>query len=237
MTTATVTVATEHLRRAVRAASGVARRGAKQPVMQCVLLDSDGSVVSVVATDSLRLVVSELTARGAKGTFTALVDGDVLRSVDLGNADTVTLDVDATSVTVSTGLGSQTLRRAEGSFPRYEPYLERDESAHTMIVDRAAVVAAVEDQSDDQPLRLRFMRDALQVGELVRIRVAASYDGPPLNVVLNAVFLHEALSVSDESTVAIDAAGPRHPITVRFLDEAGPTSVIMPMVTGPQRRS
>jgi hypothetical protein len=67
-----------------------------------------------------------------------------------------------------------------GQFPDYAPFLAADARARTLVVERDALVSAIEDLPDDEPMQVRFAEGRLEVGDVVPVVLPASYDGMQL---------------------------------------------------------
>jgi DNA polymerase III sliding clamp (beta) subunit (PCNA family) len=227
-----VTVDGVDLARAVQHAVRAVSRDPKLPVLGCVRFEASGGTLRLVATDRLRLAVSDLpVTAGDDVSFTALVDGTALLDAGIEVVDDlVTVGLDDGSLVI----GSRALPMTSGDYPDYEPFLAGDPDARVLTVDRAALLGAIEDLDDHEPLPFRFTAGGLHLGER---RLRADYDGPDVAFVLNPVFAHDAAEATAGPNIAIEATSPMRPVVFRSADPDISIAVVMPIrIAEPRRR-
>ena len=219
----------------VRAASVDAKEGVKH----CVLVEARSTSLRLVATDAARLGVSEIEATGRnRASFSALVAAPPL--AHLGDAvahGEVQIWVERGSLVVAVAGQSQSLPIAAGQFPDYERFLAADPEASTLVVDKAALLAAIEDLPEDEPLSFRFTREGLRLGDIVPITVPAAYEGDELAFALNPIFAHDAVQPAPGTELAIEASSPIAPVVFRPVGGESFTAIVMPVRKGSPGRS
>jgi DNA polymerase III sliding clamp (beta) subunit (PCNA family) len=215
---------------------------AAEAVFRCLLFEVGEGRLRVVGTDKRRLAVSEIEAEAevegedATGTTTALVEGAAFRALDLPRKGSVDLRLDDAAVRISIGGHVHTLDVVAGTYPDYHVFLAGDPAARPIVVDRAALLSAIEDQPDDEPLLVRVKPGAVELGQLVPVRVEADYDGEALALHIDAVVLHDAVESTAGPRVVVEAVHPLRPIVIRSAEPDAFTGVVMPLQVGRRGR-
>jgi DNA polymerase III sliding clamp (beta) subunit (PCNA family) len=229
-----VMVAADAFAGAVEQVLRAVSRDPKQPVLQCVLIEAGDGSLRLVSTDRLRLVVCELPVLdGAAASFRALVPAGALESIDGDQHGTVTAGVDGAGASLELQLGGQThtLALDRSEFPNYEKFLVADPEAHPLVVDRAALISAIEGLPDGEPLPFRFTEGGLELGDPVAIRLPAVYRGAGISFVLNPAFAHDAAQSAAGPELAIEAASAVSPVVIRSAGDDTYTGIVMPIRT------
>ena len=209
-------------------------------VLRGVLVEASEASLRFVATDKHRLVVSDVPIVGGGGaSFRAVLDAATLAELrdDPGNGDVV-LSVDARGVSLSIGGRSVEVAVLEGDFPDHRAVLRGitgDADAGPLIADRAAVVDALEELPDDEPLRVQLKSGALEFGQLVPIVVDATYDGSAKSVFVEPTYLHDAVVAAAGPELAVEAVDATSPIVVRTPGDNSYLAVVMPVLVGTAR--
>lgn len=209
----------------------------KLPVLGCVLFESDETTLRLVATDKVRLVLTEVPI-GRGDVLRALVTAADLEAVRLAG-QVVALSTAGGSLVLASDAGESRLPLAPGEFPDYRRILGEitgDESASTVLVDRDLLRGAIEDLPDDEPLQVRVVAGAIELGELVPVRVPVVHDGPDLVLFVDPRLLHDAVTSAVGSRLALDVTEPLRPIVIRAADDEAFTAVLMPLQVGRRRR-
>jgi DNA polymerase III sliding clamp (beta) subunit (PCNA family) len=209
----------------------------KAMVLQCVLVEVVEQSVRLVATDRARLVVDEVPLAGGSTPtgFRALVPATALAAFEAPGSGDVTLRLEDDAVQVRTEKGMSTWPRIQADFPNYERFLAADPDGMTAVVDRAALVDAIEEAEGGSPLRFHFAGDSLDIGEEPPVQVPAQYQGDQgqeLTLFLNPTFAHAAAASASGSALVIDAASPLDPVVIRSADDESHTTVVMPIRSG-----
>lgn len=236
----TVTIAAKDWRRALEQVLRVASTDPEGGVLRGVLVEASGASLRFVATDKHRLVVSEVPiADGAGATFRAVLDADTLAEVREHPVDEdVAVSVGGSGASVSIGGHSVEIAVLDGDFPDHRAVLRRitgDADVVPLIADRAAVVDALEELPDDEPLRVQLKAGALELGQLVPIGVDANYDGPTASLFVEPTYLHDAVVAAAGPRLVIEAADAKSPIVVRSPGDHSYLAVVMPVLVGTSR--
>jgi DNA polymerase III sliding clamp (beta) subunit (PCNA family) len=216
-----VTVAAADLRVALARVLPAVSRDRKESLLQCVLVEARRDLVRLVATDRHRLVVAEMGAHGAgdaDAVIRAPVRASALEGIDLEPDGRLGIALDDDRLVI----GDQRVDVVAGDFPDYERFLAADARTRSLTVERAALLHAIEGGDDEAPLRFRFTAGRLEVDE-PPVPMAASYDGPSVEVLLDAGYAHDAVAA---------AAGPdvvRSPVVVRSPGNTSYTAIVMPV--------
>ena len=240
--TVTVTVNAAELSRSLDRVAPAVSSDPKHPMLHCVLLERRDQTLRMVATDRSRLVVSDVTVLDSSDAkpLRALVAADALIGVhDSAGASDVTLDVKGDSLRLTMGDHTHTVELVRGEFPDYEGFLAATPAAGSLVVDRSALLSAIEQRADDEPLRFRFGPGGLEIGESSPICLAAEGGGGGSEVtfLLNPAFAHDAVQATAGDEVAIEASSPVSPVAVRSTSDESYTCVIMPIrVAEPRTR-
>lgn len=226
------------LRQVVRAASTDEVR----PVLTGVLWSFGGGAVRLVATDSYRLALREVTLKEGPSEGEMIVPGRAL--VELGRHLTapgvgeVTIRVGESQAACSVGRTRLVTRLIEGEFPKYrqlvpEGYPNRlsiDRGEFAQAVQRVSVVAA-----PNTPVKihlgeeLRLTAVEAGVGEAAEILEGASYEGEPMVVAFNPRFLGDGLDAVEGERAVLEVSAPTKPGVLRGEGHQEFTYIAMPV--------
>ena len=188
-----------------------ASRDESRPVLTGILVQFEGSKLTMAATDSYRLSVKETELGESGPELDAIIPARALQELSrlAAGADTVTLGVQENHVVFGAGDVWLTTRRIDGQFPNYKQLLPETFEVEVStprvplleVIRRAGVMA-----QRNAPLRLRFSEGELSVsaqtqdvGE-ARESLPISYTGDTIEIGFNAEFLRDGLeSVGDEA--------------------------------------
>lgn len=213
-------------------------RDASRPTLAGVMVDADGGVVTMAATDSYRLAVCRAACEDVR--FSALVDGATLgEAVGMASGD-VTVGASESQVTVSFGGTTFVTRRIEGRFPKWEALLPR-ESATEVAVDADELAAAVRRVSvvaqSNPSVRLSAVRTLIGEVELHAVSqdrgesteaVPAEVEGEDVVIHLNNRYLTDGVGhMSGEVTLRLN--GPERPVVIETHDVVDFTYLLMPV--------
>jgi len=239
MTTTRLTTRGSDLLAALRAVRFAVGTDPDLPVLTGVLLELDGTGLTVAATDRYRLAVCTVPSAVVSGppvrvlAATGLVD-DVLAALDDGEA---TVTVDDSGLTVGTAGRALHGQPLAHDFPDFRRLL-RSGSAHRVDVDAAALRAELA----GAPTRtIRREADGVDVtvavltldatGELHPAADAADAAGV-LTVGLDREFLLQALSATGNDQLVLELDGPLAPLAIRNPARAEHVSLLMPVALG-----
>jgi DNA polymerase-3 subunit beta len=194
-----------------------------RPTLTGVLVEVNREGVTLVATDSYRLAVRELTATSA-GEAQAIVPeralaeaGRAASQIDKGEIE---IFLDQSQVAVRAGGLTMTSRLIEGQFPNYRQLLP-EQFEHEVLLPREEALEVVRRVSlmaqRNSPLRLRFADGELTVSAVTqdvgeaRESLPAPYTAEPLEIGFNAEFLRDGLDSVDSDTVKFKLISPLRP--------------------------
>lgn len=235
-----ITIAAEAFRRALSQVLQAVSTDQDGGVLRGVLVEASDTSLRFVATDKHRLVVSDVPIiDGAGASFSAVLEADTLADLRDDPADgDVVLNVDTRDASVFVGGRSVEVAVLGGDFPDHRALLGRitggtDDVA--LIADREAVVDALEELTDDEPLRVQLKPGALEFGQLVPIVVDATYDGPAASLFVEPTYLHDAVVAAPGPSLAMEAVDATSPIVVRTPGDNSYLAVVMPVLVGTPR--
>jgi len=214
----------------VRQTAFAVAREASRYALNGVLVNADGAVLTLVATDGRRLALArgELKGRGAKGKVRAIVPVaalSLLAEVVGGREDPVTMVVTENQLSCRAGDALLTTNLIEGQFAPYEDVIPKA-SDKRLSAARQALLSAVERASllrneETKGLRMRFgseglvcSSDAPGAGQAT-VRLRCQYEGPEIEVGFNPVYLLEALRVAPADQVTFEITTPNRPGLLR----------------------
>ena len=218
-----MTVNSSELADALQYLVAISSQDDEQPLLQTVLVEAADGSLRLVATDRYRLAVRDLAPlEGADAAFSALLPRAGVRRAlaSLGDADgPVSLLVDGDHL----GLGDLVLPRIKADFVAYRPLLEADDPEHVLLVGLADAIAAVPRTGD---VSVTFAPGAVLIGET---RVAASYEGSGVTLLVKAEFLTQALAGAAGPEIVIEASTSLRPLVVRSADSGTRVHLLMPI--------
>jgi DNA polymerase-3 subunit beta len=217
-----------------------ASRDEARPTLTGVLVEMNREGVTLVATDSYRLALRELTAT-AEGEATALVPERALseagRAASNDEKGEVELVLDQSQVTFRVGPLTLTSRLIEGQFPNYRQLLP-DGYENVLTVSRQQLFDAVKRVGllarENTPIRMEFnalgvrlSSESPDLGGAVEA-VEARYDGQDITVAFNPNYLADGLQAATGESVRLEIKDGLKPGVVRG-DGTEFTYLVMPV--------
>ncbi len=208
-----------------------------RPILTGVFFESEEGNLRVVATDSYRLAVRDITSVTAK--LSGLVPVRALRELSRTvGGEELKVAIGSRDATFSSKRGTLTARLIEGTFPnyrqlvpgRYPNRLSVERSALLEAIDRASLVA-----EDHIPLRLHLQEGGLELsvtrqdvgGETEHVE--ATYVGEEMTIAFNSRYLNDGVSAVDGDTVVLDVLDPLKPGVLRSGDGEDFLYLLMPV--------
>ncbi|HEY0126942.1 MAG TPA: MerR family transcriptional regulator [Blastococcus sp.] len=190
------------------------------PMLAGVLLDVDGSVARLAATDRYRLAVSALAGAEVTGGLGALLPVGLVDEVlaALGDDGPATIRVAGDEITVELPGRTVRGRRLVHDFPDYRRIL-RGSAAHRVDVDAEALRA--------QLATARTM--VVPTGPDGAEEMATVLALGPVEIGVNREFLLEALDVGAGGQLVLELDGPISPLALRDPARPGDVSMLMPI--------
>ena len=235
-----VTVSAAGFSEAVSQVARAASRDEARPILTGVLLEISREGVTMVATDSYRLGMRELTAT-AEGEARALVPERALtevgRAASADDKGDVELLVEQGQVGFRVGDLTLTSRLIEGEFPNYrqllpEGYESRLTASRQQLLDAVRRVGLLARESS--PVRLEFnalgvrlSSSSPDLGGAVEV-VEAEYEGQDLTVAFNPTYLSDGLTAATGDRVRLEVRDAMKPGVIRG-DGEGFVYLVMPV--------
>jgi len=227
-----VTVTAGDFAAAVSQVARAASRDEARPILTGVLLEINREGLTLVATDSYRLAVRELTAT-AEGEGKALVPERALteagRAAAADEKGQLELYVEPSQVAFVSGSLMLTSRLIEGEFPNYRQLLP-DRYENKLVVSRQQLSDAVKRVGllarESSPVKMEFnalgvrlSSSSPDLGGAVEV-VEASFDGEELTAAFNPQYLADGLGAAIGDRVEIEVRDGLKPAVVRGEGEA-----------------
>lgn len=209
-----------------------ASRDEARPILTGVLLEVSREGLTMVATDSYRLAVRELTAT-SEGEARALVPERALSEAGRAAAGEekgeVELFVDQSQVAFRSGGLTLTSRLIEGEFPNYrqllpEQYESRLTASRTQLLDAVRRVGLLARESSPvkmefNALGVRLSSSSPDLGGAVEV-VEAKYEGEELTAAFNPAYLADGLTAAAGDRVHVEVRDGLKPAVIRGEGEA-----------------
>ncbi|MFL5767442.1 MAG: DNA polymerase III subunit beta [Actinomycetota bacterium] len=225
---------------AVSQVARAASRDEARPVLTGVLAEVNREGVTLVATDSYRLAVRELTAT-AEGEAKAIVPERAMseagRAASAEEKGDVELFVDASQVSFRIGSLSLTSRLIEGEFPNYrqllpEAYESRLSVGRQLLMDAVRRVGLL--ARDTTPVRMEFnalgvrlSSSSPDLGQAVEA-VEAKYEGEDITAAFNPNYLADGLAAAVGDSIRLEVRDGLKPGIVKGEGEEF-TYLVMPV--------
>jgi DNA polymerase-3 subunit beta len=227
----------EALKQVVRAASTDEAR----PILTGVLLAAEGDGLRLVATDSYRLAVRDLT-----GTSVLAADQKVLvpsRALNelqrlLGNEESITLRLGERDATFEVGTSRLTTRLIEGEFPNYRQLIPAS-YPNKLTVSRDALQEAIRRvkilAKDATPVRLQLSADGLKLTAITQDvgnaadELDATLMGTEMTVAFNPDYLASGVDAAISDEVSIETLDALKPAVVRGVGRDDFLYLLMPV--------
>ncbi|MDP9296743.1 MAG: DNA polymerase III subunit beta [Actinomycetota bacterium] len=235
-----VVVESPRFAEAVSQVARAASRDEARPVLTGVLVEVNREGVTLVATDSYRLAVRDLTAT-AEGEAKAIVPERAMseagRAASADEKGEVQLFLDASQVSFRIGSLALTSRLIEGEFPNYRQLLPEAYESR-LIVSRQLLIDAVRRVGllarDTTPVRMEFnalgvrlSSSSPDLGQAVEA-VEARYEGEDITAAFNPNYLADGLAAASGESVRLEVRDGLKPGIVKGEGEEF-TYLVMPV--------
>lgn len=229
----------EGLRQVVPAASGDDAR----PILTGVLLEADDGGLRLVATDSYRLAVRDLSGTSALGDGERVLVpsralGELGRLLGLGGPDEVEFVRGDREASFTVGDTRLTTRLIEGEFPNYRNLVPTAQP-NRLTVGRVALIEAVRRVKlmarEAAPVRLILKPDSLELMAITQDvgqaheELDAKYEGVELTVAFNPEFLLDGLDVAPGDEVSLETVDALKPAVIRVTEHEDFLYLLMPV--------
>lgn len=230
---------TEALRQVTRAASSEESR----PILTGVLMAAEDDGLRLVATDSYRLAVRDLSgvgilAEGQKVLVPSRALNELMRLLGANDGE-VALRLGAHDATFGVGPVSLTTRLIEGEFPNYRALIPAS-YPNRLIVGREALLDAVRRvkllaRDATTPVRIALRPTGIELTVITTDwgtateDVDAKYEGAEMTVAFNPNFLIEGVEAVSGDEVALDTLDSLKPATLRPIGSDDYLYLLMPV--------
>lgn len=225
------------LSRVIRAASTDEAR----PVLTGVLWMLDGGSLRLVATDSYRLAVAEVTVKEGPQSAQAIIPGralaELVRHIPAGDEDLVEVWLGDSQAAFRSGKTLLVTRLIEGEFPNwrnlipegYDNRLAVKREPFSGAVERVGLVAQM-----NTPVRfhlgaeIQLTATEAGVAEAIEVFEEGSYDGEDMVIAFNSRFIRDGLEGIDGDEATLEVMDPGKPALLRGPDPSY-TYLLMPV--------
>jgi len=227
----------EALRQVVRAASTDEAR----PILTGVMLASEGDGLRLVATDSYRLAVRDLTGTAVLGSDQkVIVPSRALQELQrlLGAEAELTLRLGEREATFEIGGTRLTTRLIEGEFPNYRQLIPQS-YPNVLTVQRDTLLDAIRRvkilAKDATPVRLQQTTDGLTLTAITQDvgtaadELDAHFDGGELVVAFNPDYLAAGVEAANAEEVTLQTLDALKPAIVRGVGRDDFLYLLMPV--------
>jgi DNA polymerase-3 subunit beta len=223
-----VTVDAAGFAEAVGQVGRAASKDEARPTLTGVLLEINREGLTLVATDSYRLAVRELTATSA-GEAQSIVPERALAEAGRGagtvDKGDIELFVDQSQVAFRVGSLTLTSRLIEGTFPSYRQLLVQEGQESRLMVGRQQLLDAVKRVGllarENTPVRMEFnalgvrlTSSSPDLGGAVEA-VEATYEGGDITVAFNPGYLADGLQAATGDSIRLEVRVGLKPGVVR----------------------
>jgi DNA polymerase III subunit beta len=220
------------LAEAVSQVARAASRDEARPILTGVLLEVSREGLTMVATDSYRLAMRELTAT-AEGEAKALVPeralAEVGRAAGTDEKGEAELLIDHSQVAFRVAALTLTSRLIEGEFPNYrqllpESYENRLSGSRHQLLDAVRRVGLMARESSPvkmefNALGVRLSSSSPDLGGAVEV-VEAQYEGDEITAAFNPAYLSDGLNAAVGERIRVEVRDAIKPAVVRGENEA-----------------
>ncbi|MGV8084096.1 MAG: DNA polymerase III subunit beta [Coriobacteriia bacterium] len=232
---ATLSTMVKHVARAVS-------RDETRATLTGILFVIDGTTARMVATDSYRLALREVTLEEAAGDIEVVVPGKALEEFSrmATSSPDVKIGVSENQIIFEFATTTFVTRRIEGSFVNYRQLIPK-EAVTTVTLPTAEVTAAVKRVSimalhntpikftvrvDDQTFSLSA--NSHDIGDASE-DLMAKIQGEDVEIAFNHAFLMDGLSSADSENVRIELQSSLKPGLIRTEGDEGFLYLLMPV--------
>lgn len=234
------TLLTGALRQVVRAASSDDSR----PVLTGVLMTADDSGVKLVATDSYRLAIRNLSgsavlAVGQKVLVPSRALAELQRLLSAGSGE-VTLRLGDTEATFELGQTRLTTRLLQSEYPNYASlipahYPNRLTVGREPFLDAIRRVKLMVRDTTTTPVRIAMRPNGIELTVITNDlgkateEIDAKYEGSEITIAFNSTYLIDGVEAIEGDEVLLEAQDGTKPATLRAVDGAEYLYLLMPV--------
>ncbi len=229
----------EALAVAIAQVTSAASGDAARPILTGVLFEASDDGVRLVATDSYRLAVRDLTGLGMESS--ALIPARGLRELSrtVGSSK-VSVSLDGRESVFSSERGSLHLRLIEGTFPKYRSLLP-EQYPNEVLVDKEGLMEALGRVSlvaeDHIPVRLTLSKGGVDIavtrqdvgGEAEHLAGEFSGSAEEVAIAFNPRYLQDGVAAIAGDRVRIQVIDGLKPSVISASDDPSFLYLLMPV--------
>lgn len=208
------------IKRAVHKTGFAVSKDALRPAMMGIFFQIHGSRGRAVATDGHRLVKLTLNGLSSKDNIEFIVPEKAMALAGkIAGDEDCTVTVDDSYVAFDFGTSRVLARQIAETYPNYEAVIPA-ENDRTLTVNRNSLLAAVKRvglysssmthqlRMNLQPERVEVSAEDIERSSEAHETVLAEYEGEPMEIGFNAVYLTEVLNNVDTDDVIFEFSSP-----------------------------
>jgi DNA polymerase-3 subunit beta len=224
-----------------------------RPVLQGVLLNLEGSKLTMAATDGFRISVRHTDlSTGVSKPLSAIIPARALNELARIASDgeqelTMVIQPDRGQVLFHLKDSELVSQLIEGNFPPYDVIIPRSFKTSTVLSTsaffKACKQAEIIARDSNNVVRVNILTGADQPGKVElsaqseetgssEVMIDAAIDGAGMVIAFNVVFLREVLDVIKTPSIALETNANNTPAMVRPVGDEEFIHVIMPMHLG-----
>jgi DNA polymerase-3 subunit beta len=224
-----------------------------RPVLQGVLLNLEGSKLTLAATDGFRISVRHTDlSTGVSKPLSAIIPARALNELARIASDgeqelTMVIQPDRGQVLFHLKDSELVSQLIEGNFPPYDVIIPRSFKTSTVLSTsaffKACKQAEIIARDSNNVVRVNILTGADQPGKVElsaqseetgssEVMIDAAIDGAGMVIAFNVVFLREVLDVIKTPSIALETNANNTPAMVRPVGDEEFIHVIMPMHLG-----
>lgn len=236
-----VSLSSEQLAESLKQVVPAASSDDSRPILTGVLLAAEADGLRLVATDSFRLAMRDVSGvsvleEGQSVLIPSRALGELNRILSQG--ESVELKLGEREASFEVGDVRLVTRLIEGDFPNYRGLIP-DSHPNLLTVGRAALLDALRRVKllarESTPIRLEITDGSVELVAITqdvgtaRESVEGSYDGNDLTVAFNPQFLMEGIEVASGDEITLATIDELKPAIVRSVDSDEFLYLIMPV--------
>ncbi|NTW29199.1 MAG: DNA polymerase III subunit beta [Coriobacteriia bacterium] len=226
----------------VRQVSRAVSRDETRAVLTGILFVVEGSTVRMVATDSYRLAVSEMSLVQPAGDIQVVVPGKALEEVTrmVTSSEDIKIGVSENQIVFDFSNTTFITRVVEGNFINYRQLIPK-ESNTAIVVSSEEIISAVRRvslmalhntpikftiNSEDQTLSLSSAsQDIGDASEDIMVKI----EGNDIDIAFNHTFLIDGLNSAGTQNLRIELQSPLKPGIIKTVGDEGFLYLLMPV--------
>lgn len=227
----------------VKSTAKTTSRDESHPVLTGILISQSGASLKMVATDSYRLAVAEVTLDSIPPReFEAVISGSFLQDITAlpSSSDPIVLALNENQIVVTYNNATFINRRIEGVFPNYKQLLSTDFTtkvslSRTELIDairRVSLlsnkVSPVQISVDSEAGILTLISNSQDVGN-AQESIVCSVEGESIDIAFNYSFMLDGLSSIQSDEISFNLLGPMKPGIIQSSGEEQFLYLIMPV--------